>query len=242
MRWIEILEPSAASAPRNDDPRSSRAHGPFLPELFRPGKIAEAILNGVRAGSCRSYARERGTALSSDAWIRRVIAIFRASADYANMLAAAQAAIASNPAILQRLETIWDEVKRAVDRRCSIRQGLRSARWWRAYCPHHRPAAGRDADDAGLREWRARTHRGGLHCALAETNSAISSPSCEKLGRPRSLRSSSSSGKRPAIYPHHGTLVGARCGACSSDLAGIAIPILGKCPGIGRCVREAAHC
>jgi len=64
--------------------------------------------------------QESGERLKLDAWIRRVIGDFRASADYANMLAAAQAAIASNPAILHGLETIWDEVKRALIERCSI--------------------------------------------------------------------------------------------------------------------------
>ena len=49
--------------------------------------------------------------LKVDVWIRRVIGDFRASPDYGKILAAAQAAIAANPALLHGLETIWDEVK-----------------------------------------------------------------------------------------------------------------------------------
>jgi len=47
-----------------------------------------------------------------DSWIRAALADFRRSADYPKLLAEAQGAIASNPAVLDALSSIWDEIKR----------------------------------------------------------------------------------------------------------------------------------
>ena len=85
--------------------------GRFFPRYF-DRKIAEAILNGLRSWLASVRTPESEERLKLDAWIRRVVGDFRASPDYAKVLAAAQAAIAANPALLHGLEAIWDEVKR----------------------------------------------------------------------------------------------------------------------------------
>jgi uncharacterized membrane-anchored protein YjiN (DUF445 family) len=108
---IEILEPSLQALREPMIEKVAERTGRFFPHYF-DRKIAEAILNGVRGWLLSVRTQESEERLKLDAWIRRVIGDFRASPDYAKVLAAAQAAIAANPALLHGLETIWDEVKR----------------------------------------------------------------------------------------------------------------------------------
>ena len=108
---IEILEPSLRALREPMIEKVAERTGRFFPSYF-DRKIAEAILNGIRGWLLSVCTQESEERLKLDAWITRVIGDFRASPDYANMLAAAQAAIAASPPILHGLETIWDEVKR----------------------------------------------------------------------------------------------------------------------------------
>ena len=108
---IEILEPSLQALREPMIEKVAERTGRFFPSYF-DRKIAEAILNGIRGWLLSVCTQESEERLKLDAWIRRVIGDFRASPDYANMLAAAQGAIAASPPILHGLETIWDEVKR----------------------------------------------------------------------------------------------------------------------------------
>ncbi len=107
----EIVEPSLHALREPIIDKVAERTGRFFPRYF-DRKIAEAILNGVRSWlvSVRAPASEERIKL--DAWVRRVIGDFGSAPDYAKVLAAAQAAIAANPALLHGLEAIWDEVKR----------------------------------------------------------------------------------------------------------------------------------
>ncbi|HMI95990.1 MAG TPA: DUF445 domain-containing protein [Micropepsaceae bacterium] len=107
----EILEPSLQALREPIIERVAERTGRFFPRYF-DRKIAEAILNGLKSWLAAVRNPESEERLKLDAWIRRAIGDFRASPDYAQMLAAAQAAIAANPALLHGLEAIWDEVKR----------------------------------------------------------------------------------------------------------------------------------
>ena len=108
---IKVLEPSLQALQEPIIEKVAERTGRFFPRYFNR-KIAAAILRGLRGWlvSVRSPASDER--LKLDAWIRQVVGDFRASPDYANVLAAAQAAIATNPALLHGLEAIWDEVKR----------------------------------------------------------------------------------------------------------------------------------
>ena len=108
---IEILEPSLHAIREPVIEKVAERTGRFFPSYF-DRKIAQAILNGVRAWLLSVRTQGSDERLKLDAWIGQAIGDFRASPDYAKMLAAAQAAIAANPALLHGLETIWDEVKR----------------------------------------------------------------------------------------------------------------------------------
>src|SRR5258706_9967615 len=108
---IEILEPSLEALREPVIEKVAERTGRFFPRYF-DRKIAEGILNGVKGWLLSVRDAPSEERLKLDAWIRRMIGDLRASADYAEMLAAAQAAIAANPALLHGLETIWDEVKR----------------------------------------------------------------------------------------------------------------------------------
>ncbi|HYK79597.1 MAG TPA: DUF445 domain-containing protein [Micropepsaceae bacterium] len=108
---IEILEPSLQALREPMIEKVAERTGRFFPTYF-DRKIAEAILKGVRGWLLSVRTPQSEERIKLDAWIGQAIGAFRASHDYANMLAAAQAAIVANPAILHGLETIWDEVKR----------------------------------------------------------------------------------------------------------------------------------
>ena len=108
---IEILEPSLQALREAMIEKVAERTGRFFPRYF-DRKIAEAILNGVRSWLASARTPHSEERLKLDAWIGRGIGDFRASPDYAKMLAAAQAAIAANPALQHGLEAIWDEVKR----------------------------------------------------------------------------------------------------------------------------------
>jgi uncharacterized membrane-anchored protein YjiN (DUF445 family) len=91
--------------------RVSERTGLFFPRYF-DRKIGKSIVEGaqnwlraVRTGG--SDERRR-----LDSWLRGVIADLRKSPDYPRLLAEAQAALASNPALIHSLAATWDEIKR----------------------------------------------------------------------------------------------------------------------------------
>jgi uncharacterized membrane-anchored protein YjiN (DUF445 family) len=85
--------------------------GRFFPSYF-DRKIGQGIVGGVEAWLDSISTLGSDERMRLDAWIRRAAMEFRASAEYPNLLADAQMAIATNPALLQALGTVWDEIKR----------------------------------------------------------------------------------------------------------------------------------
>jgi uncharacterized membrane-anchored protein YjiN (DUF445 family) len=85
--------------------------GRFFPSYF-DRKIGQGIVGGLEAwlNAVRTPASAERTRL--DGWIRGTIAELRAAPEYPNLLARAQRAIATNPALLQASGTVWDELKR----------------------------------------------------------------------------------------------------------------------------------
>jgi len=85
--------------------------GRFFPSYF-DRKIGQGIVGGLAAWLAAIRTHESDERASLDAWIRNTIAQFRASEDYPQLLAQAQRKIAENPALLQALAAVWDEIKR----------------------------------------------------------------------------------------------------------------------------------
>ncbi len=91
--------------------RVSERTGKFFPRFF-DRKIAQGIVDGAEGwlDAIGTPGNEERTRL--DTWLRQSLAEFRASPDYSNILTETQTALASNPAVLDALGSIWDEVKR----------------------------------------------------------------------------------------------------------------------------------
>ena len=85
--------------------------GRFFPSYF-DRKIGEGIVGGLEAWLGAAVTSSSDERARLDAWIRKTIAQFRASDDYPRLLAEAQRAIATNPALLQAMASVWDEIKR----------------------------------------------------------------------------------------------------------------------------------
>ena len=84
--------------------------GRFFPRYF-DRKIAQGIIDGTQAWLDSIAAPVSVERARLDVWIRNAIIAFRSSADYPKFLAEAQAAIAANPALLNALGAMWDEIK-----------------------------------------------------------------------------------------------------------------------------------
>ena len=91
--------------------RVSERTGRFFPRYF-DRKIGQGIVNGAESwlDAIATPGHEERSRL--DFLLRQAIADFRSSPDYPKLLAEAQTAIASNPAVLDALSSMWDEIKR----------------------------------------------------------------------------------------------------------------------------------
>jgi uncharacterized membrane-anchored protein YjiN (DUF445 family) len=108
---VAVVRPSLHALKEPIVERVGERTGRFFPSYF-DRKIAQGIVNGVEAWLGAVAARDTDERARLDAWLRQTIVVFRASADYPKLLAEAQTAIANNPALLNALGAIWDEVKR----------------------------------------------------------------------------------------------------------------------------------
>ena len=108
---VDVIRPSLHLLKESIIERVGEKTGRFFPHYF-DRKIGKAIVDGADAWllSVRTPGSDERVRL--DAWLRARITEFRASADYPDLLERAQAAIASNPAVLHALSTIWDEIKK----------------------------------------------------------------------------------------------------------------------------------
>jgi uncharacterized membrane-anchored protein YjiN (DUF445 family) len=108
---VAIVKPSLHALKEPIAARVGERTGRFFPSYF-DRKIGEGIVRGTESWLDAIASPDNDERARLDGWIKKTLAEFRASADYAKMLAQAQSAIAANPAVLHALGTIWDEIKR----------------------------------------------------------------------------------------------------------------------------------
>jgi len=89
--------------------------GRFFPKYF-DRKIGKGIVNGAQEWLRALRQPESEERLRADHWIRERVAEFRASPDYRRLVENAKTAVLANPALLETLGAIWDEVKREITR------------------------------------------------------------------------------------------------------------------------------
>src|SRR5258705_5982598 len=99
----EILEPSMQALREPIIEKVAERTGRFFPRYF-DRKIAAAILNGLKSWLASVRTPDSEERLKLDAWIRRVVGDFRASPDYAQVLAAAPAPTPANTSRRHGLE------------------------------------------------------------------------------------------------------------------------------------------
>jgi uncharacterized membrane-anchored protein YjiN (DUF445 family) len=87
--------------------------GRFFPKYF-DDKIGKGIVAGARAWLTALRLPGSDERLKADYWIRARVADFRAAPEYHQVLRDAQAAVLSNPALMQALEAVWDELKHEI--------------------------------------------------------------------------------------------------------------------------------
>jgi uncharacterized membrane-anchored protein YjiN (DUF445 family) len=106
-----VLRPSMRALKEPIIERVGERTGRFFPRYF-DRKIGQGIVDGAESwleAICTPGNEERSRL---DSWLKQTIAEFRNSPDYPKLLEEAQSAIASNPAVLEALSSIWDEIKR----------------------------------------------------------------------------------------------------------------------------------
>src|SRR5262249_45406894 len=108
---IAVIRPSVRTLKEPIIERVGERTGRFFPRHFNR-KIGQGIVNGAESwlDAIATPGHEERSRL--DLWLRQAIAEFRSSPDYPKLLAEAQTAIASNPAVLDALSSMWDEIKR----------------------------------------------------------------------------------------------------------------------------------
>jgi uncharacterized membrane-anchored protein YjiN (DUF445 family) len=89
--------------------------GRFFPKYF-DRKIGAGIVNGAQEWLRAVRQPESEERLRADRWIRRRVAEFRASPDYRQLVENAKSAVLANPALIETLGAIWDQVKREITR------------------------------------------------------------------------------------------------------------------------------
>jgi uncharacterized membrane-anchored protein YjiN (DUF445 family) len=108
---VAVLRPSVRALKQPIIERVGERTGRFFPRYF-DRKIGQGIVDAAENWLDAIGTPGDEERASLDSWLRRTIAEFRASSDYPKLVAEAQTAIASNPAVLEALSSIWDEIKR----------------------------------------------------------------------------------------------------------------------------------
>jgi uncharacterized membrane-anchored protein YjiN (DUF445 family) len=106
-----VLRPALRALKEPIIERVGERTGRFFPRYF-DRKIAQGIVNGAEAWLDAIATPGHEERARVDSWLRQAVAEFRGSPDYPKLLAEAQAAVASNPAVLDALSSVWDEIKR----------------------------------------------------------------------------------------------------------------------------------
>ena len=106
-----VLRPALRALKEPIIERVGERTGRFFPRYF-DRKIAQGIVNGAEAWLDAIATPGHEERSRVDSWLRQAVAEFRGSPDYPKLLAEAQAAVASNPAVLDALSSVWDEIKR----------------------------------------------------------------------------------------------------------------------------------
>ncbi len=108
---VAVVKPSLHGLKEPIVERVGERTGRFFPRYF-DRKIGQGIVDGTQSWLDAITTVESDERMRVDAWIGEAIANLRASADYPRLLAEAKETIAANPALLNALATIWDEIKR----------------------------------------------------------------------------------------------------------------------------------
>ena len=108
---VEILRPSLQGLKEPIIERVGEQTGRFFPTYF-DRKIAKGIVEGVETWLNSVLTEGSEERRQIDAWIRQTTADFRASPDYLELLAEAQAAVVNHPALVHSLGAAWDEIRR----------------------------------------------------------------------------------------------------------------------------------
>jgi len=110
---VEVLEPSLGALKEMIIEKVGERTGRFFPKYFDK-KIGKGIVHGAQ--SWLRDIREPGSRerIRLDLWIGARVAELRASPNYGKWLEEARLAIVSNPALLEALEAVWDEIKREI--------------------------------------------------------------------------------------------------------------------------------
>lgn len=108
---VEILRPSLEGLKEPIIERVGEQTGRFFPTYF-DRKIAKGIVDGVETWLDSVLTQGSDERRQIDAWIRQMTADFRASPDYLELLAEAQAAVVNHPALIHSLGAAWDEIRR----------------------------------------------------------------------------------------------------------------------------------
>lgn len=108
---VEVLRPSLEGLKEPIIERVGEQTGRFFPTYF-DRKIAKGIVDGVETWLDSVLTQGSDERQQIDAWIRQMTADFRASPDYLELLAEAQAAVVNHPALIHSLGAAWDEIRR----------------------------------------------------------------------------------------------------------------------------------
>lgn len=110
-----LMESSLAALRQPIVERVGERTGRFFPRYF-DRKIGQGIVNGAQEWLRAVREPDSEERLKADRWIKDRVAEFRASPDYRQIVDNAKTAVLENPALLEALGAIWDEVKREVTR------------------------------------------------------------------------------------------------------------------------------
>ena len=108
---VAVVGPSLHALKEPIVERVGERTGRFFPRYF-DRKIGQGIVDGAQGwlDSIRQPGSDERVRL--DLWIRQTVQEFRVTTDYSKLLTQAQSAIATNPALLNALGAIGDEIKR----------------------------------------------------------------------------------------------------------------------------------
>ena len=109
----EILEPSLGALKGTIIEKVGERTGRFFPKYF-DRKIGKGIVRGVQSWLHAVHNPDSQERIRLDLWLGARVAELRASPYYAQLLQDVRLAVVSNPALLEALEAVWDEIKREI--------------------------------------------------------------------------------------------------------------------------------